>query len=195
MSGYPAVLTIPDDNKVANWRPLLHWLMVVPHLVVGYVLLIVSEILGVLSWLIIVFTGKLPAGLANFQIMILRYGARMMGFYFGLTEQYPPFSFDSVADDPGDHPIRVSVRPQLDGRNRLTVLIRILMLIPLVVVAVVFEFIAAVIGLLAWFAVLFTGRYPTGMRDFMIGIGRYFVRYYAYALLLTDEYPPFNINE
>lgn len=194
-SSYPAVLTIPDDNKVANWRPLAHWIMVIPHYIVSYVLQIVSQVLALVSWFIIVITGKLPEGIANFQIMATRYNTRVFGWFIGMTEEYPPFTFDAVQDDPGDHAIGVSINPELEDRNRLTVLLRIFWLIPVMVVGIVWAIIAEIIAFLAWFAVLFTGRYPNGMRNFMIGAGRFFLRVTAYGLLLTDEYPPFNTNE
>ena len=55
--------------------------------------------------------------------------------------------------------------------------------------------IAAVLMFVAWFAVLLTGRYPNGMRNFLIGTSRYMTRVNVYGSLLTDQYPPFNIGE
>lgn len=193
-SGYPVQLTYPESNKVANWRPLAHWLMVIPHYIINYVLTIVAEVILVISWLIIVFTGKLPAGLANFLIMCIRYSTRMNGFFVGLTEDYPPFTFDSAAEDPGDHSISLSVQPQLEGRSRLSVFFRIIMAIPLLIVGIVYAMIMTILMLLAWFAVLFTGSYPEGMRNFVIGSSRFFTRLTVYVFLLTDEYPPFDMS-
>lgn len=193
-SSYPVQLTYPESNKVANWRPLAHWLMVIPHYIINYVLTIVAEVMLVISWLIIVITGKLPEGIANFLVMAIRYSTRMNGFFVGLTEDYPPFTFDSVADDPGDYSISLSIQPQLEGRNRLTVFFRIIMAIPLLIVAIVYGFIMAILMILAWFAVLVTGSYPEGMRNFVIGASRYFTRLTVYVFLLTDEYPPFDMS-
>lgn len=193
-SGYPAVLTVSGDNRVANWRPLAHWIMVIPHSIVAYVLGIVSNVIALVSWFIIVFTGRLPEGLATFQIMANRYSTRVMGFLIGMTEEYPPFTFDTVAQDPGDHAIGVSITPALEDRNRLTVLLRIIWAIPVLIVGALWMVLANVVAIIAWFAVLFTGRYPEGMRNFMIGVGRYLVRMSAYLLLLTDEYPPFGTD-
>ena len=169
--------------------------MVIPHYIINYVLSIVSQVMALVSWLIIVVTGKLPEGIANFQIMALRYAHRMNMFLFGLTEDYPPFTFDTVASDPGDYSIQLSIQPQLEGRSRLTVFFRLFMIIPLAIVAMVIFFGVAIVALIAWFAVLFTGTYPAGMRNFVIGAMRYGARVNAYAFLLTDEYPPFNLDE
>ena len=192
--GYPVVLTVADNNKVANWRPLAHWLLVIPHYIINYVLQIVSQVLAVVCWFIIVITGKLPEGLANFQIMYMRYSTRMTGFLLGMTEDYPPFTFDSVAQDPGDYAIGLTVVPELEDRNRLTVALRLLWMIPAAIVTAVFSIIAMIVSLVAWFAVLFTGTYPEGMRNVMIGVGRNVARLSAYVLLLTDEYPPFSLD-
>ncbi len=72
---------------------------------------------------------------------------------------------------------------------------RLILLIPLYIVGYVFFLIAAFLAFLAFFAVLFTGRYPEGMRNFVIGTFRYFTRLSAYAFLLTDQYPPFSTSE
>ncbi len=192
--GYPAQLSFPESNEVANWRPLVHWLMVVPHWIILYVISSVSGIISFVAWFIILFTGKLPEGMANFMIMNQRYTARTTGFLVGLTEDYPPFGFDTTADDPGDHSITLSVQADLDDRNRLTVFFRIIMIIPLVVVSYIYMLIASVVAFVAWFAVLFTGRYPSGMRNFMIGVSRYMTRVNVYVTLITDEYPPFNTD-
>ena len=86
-------------------------------------------------WLMILFTGKLPDGLANLQVLYLRYQVRAYTYVLFMREEYPPFSFDSTAADPGDDPrVRVDIRPQLTDRNRLTAFFRIILVIPHLVV-------------------------------------------------------------
>ncbi len=194
-AGYPVQLTVPESNEVAKWRPLVHWLMAIPHLIILGLLQNVNAIIVMISWFIIVVTGKLPEGMANIMIMYQRYAARTIGFFVWLTEDYPPFSFDTVADDPGNHSIQLSVQAELDGRNRLTVFFRLILLIPLLVVGYVFYLIVVFLTFVAWFAVLFTGHYPEGMRNFVIGKFLYLMRLGAYAFLLTDQYPPFSTSE
>ncbi len=70
---YPATFTLDAPERVANWRPLVHWVLAIPHLAIVYVVGVVSEVVAVISWFAILFTGRLPAGLANFQAMYLRY--------------------------------------------------------------------------------------------------------------------------
>ena len=152
----------------------------------------VSRVVGVISWFAILFTGKLPEGLANVQAMYLRYTLRTYTFAGFMREEYPPFAFDTTATDPGDDPrVRVDIQPQLTDRNRLTAFFRIILVIPHLVVLAVLTFAAGVVTLIAAFAVLFTGHWPTGMRDFVINVNRWSLRVQAYLLLLTDAYPPF----
>ena len=64
--GYPARLTVSDDNAIARWRAFVHIFMVIPHLIIMYLLSIVSQVVGLISWFVILFTGKMPEGLFNF---------------------------------------------------------------------------------------------------------------------------------
>ena len=101
---YPATLAYDPPDRIANWRPLVQWILAIPHYIVLYVLRIVAEVLAVVSWFIIVFTGRLPEGIANFQAMYLRYQARTFTYAGFLEEEYPPFGFDMLGADPGDYP-------------------------------------------------------------------------------------------
>ena len=127
---YPATIDVRTPDRLANWRPLVQWILAIPHLIIAAALEYVAGAVAIVSWFVILFTGKLPAGLANFQIMILRYSARAE-FYAGfLYEEYPPFDFSMTANDPGGSPVDLVVRPALEDRNRLTVGLPILWVIP-----------------------------------------------------------------
>jgi len=194
-ASYPATLTFDPPEKVANWRPLVNWLLAIPHFVVLYGLNLLSRVIGLVSWFVIVFTGALPEGLANMQVMYMRYSTRTNLFAAFLKEEYPPFSFSTTPADPGDDArVRIDITPQLANRNRLTVAFRIILVIPQVIV-LIFLFLASFVAvLISFFAVLFTGHWPEGLRDFVIKVTRWGLRVQAYFLLLTDEYPPFVLD-
>ena len=195
IGSYPATLTFDPPEKVANWRPLVNWLLAVPHFIVLYALQIMSRVVGVISWFAIVFTGKLPEGLANVQIMYIRYNLRTYTFVAFMREEYPPFGFGMSSSDPGDDPrVRVDIQPQLTDRNRLTTFFRIILVIPHLIVVAALFIAAAVVTIIAFFAVLFTGKWPVGMRDFVVKVWRWGLRVNAYFVLLTDEYPPFALD-
>jgi len=192
---YPARFSFDSPERIANWRPLVQWLLAIPHWLVIYGLEIVARVLAVISWFAILFTGRLPAGLANFQSMFLRYYIRTATYAGFLRAEYPPFGFTTSPADPGDDPrVRVELVPQLENRNRLTTAFRLILVIPHVVVLALLGIAVFVVVVIALFAVLFTGRWPAGMRDFVLGVARWWLRVDAYLLLLTDDYPPFSLS-
>lgn len=111
-----------------------------------------------------------------------------------LHSSYPPFAFDMTADDPGRTPASVSVQPELEGRNRLTTLVRLILAIPAMLFALIVGIIALVCHLLGLLAVLFTGRWPSGLRGWVVSVMGVDLRLNAYLSLLTDEYPPFSLD-
>ena len=191
---YPVDLELDAPAEIANWRPLVQWLLDVPHLLITNVLGNVGGVIGVISWFAIVFTGRLPEGLANFQCMVIRYSARTYSYALWLREPYPAFDFSMSPTDPGGDPLRVDIRAQLENRNRLTVALRLIWAIPIALFLAVVSIAAMVVSFIAFFAVLFTGRWPEGMRRFIVGTGRAGVRVSAYFYLLVDDYPPFSTS-
>jgi small-conductance mechanosensitive channel len=194
-SSYPATLTFDPPEKVANWRPLLNWLFAIPHFVILYGLRILAQVVGIISWFVILFTGELPENFANIQAMYMRYELRTYTYALFMREEYPPFAFAMTPTDGGEEPrVGVEFRPQLADRNRLTVGFRIILVIPQVIALFVLQIVAFVLIVIAFFAVLFTGRWPEGMRTTVLNITRWYLRVQTYWLLLTDEYPPFTLE-
>src|SRR5437867_2865598 len=128
---YPATFELDAPEEIANWRPLVQWILAIPHLVIANVLSNVANVIAVVSWFAIVFTGKNPEGLSNFGCMVIRYQTRAVSYAGWLRDKYPAFEFTMTPDDPGTDPVRVQFRPQLDDRNRLTVGLRFLWIIPI----------------------------------------------------------------
>jgi len=187
-------LQLDAPEEVANWRPLVNWILDIPHLVVANALGNVANLLSVISWFSIVFTGRLPIGIARFQSMILRYEARAYSYLMFLRAPYPQFEYDMTTTDPGSDPLRVDVAPQLENRNRFSVGLRIILIIPILVYTAVIVVATILAVVVAAFAVLFTGRWPRGLRAFTINAGRLTLRVGAYARLLTDTYPSFSLS-
>jgi Domain of unknown function (DUF4389) len=193
---YPATLEVDRADRIANWRPIVQWLLAIPHWAILNALQDLSGIIAIISWFIILFTGKLPETLANLQGLIIRYGNRTYAYAGFLREEYPPFTFETDAPaDPGSYPpVRTGFVSELENRNRLTVGFRIILVIPQVIVLAVLVVAAFVALVIAFFAVLFTGRWPDGLRSFVVGVMRWGTRVSAYFLLLTDTYPPFSLE-
>jgi hypothetical protein len=195
-SSYPATLGFDPPERVANWRPLVNWFLAIPHYVILYGLRLFSQVVGVISWFVILFTGALPESFANVQAMYFRYEARTSLFAAFMEEEYPPFAFTMTSNDAGEDPrVRVDFMPELENRNRLTVAFRLILAIPQIIVLFALLIASAVVTFIALFAVLFTGRWPEGMRNFVINVTRWYLRVSAYTALLTDAYPPFAFEE
>ncbi|HEX6424327.1 MAG TPA: DUF4389 domain-containing protein [Acidimicrobiales bacterium] len=192
---YPATFAVDTPESITNWRPLVQWLLAIPHFIVLYALGVLSQVVAVIAWFVILFTGKLPEGLAGVQHLYVRYANRTYAYAGFLREEYPPFAFDTTADDPGDYAlVRTAFTPAYEDRNRLTVAFRFILVIPHAIVLGVLAFVAYLLVLVNVFVVLFTGSWSAGMRDFVVGTLRWATRLNAYQLLLTDEYPPFSLD-
>jgi hypothetical protein len=193
MTMEPVVLELDAPPEVANWRPLVSWLLAIPHWFIVSVLGGVSQVLVVISFFTVLFTRKIPDGIYNFQAMYLRYSWRTMSYTMFMRESYPPFEFEMTTADPGDDPAKLSIAEQGE-LNRWLPLVKWLLLVPHFFVLVFLAIGAIFVWIAAFFAVLFTGRWPAGMRDYMIGIERWSTRVNAYLYLMRDEYPPFSLQ-
>jgi hypothetical protein len=138
--------------------------------------------------LMIVFRQRYPRWWFDFAREFTRFGARIGAYVALLTDAYP-----STEDEQAVH-IELDY-PDATELNRFLPLVKWFLAIPHYIVLSVLTFAAFFAVVFAWFAILFTGRYPEGLFDFVVGVGRWWLRVMAYAfLLLTDEYPPFSLS-
>ena len=80
----PVTFEFEAPAKVANWRPIVQWFLAIPHWVISQVLGYVSGVLAIISFFAVLFTQHVPAGIHNFQVMVIRYRARVT-MYSGFT--------------------------------------------------------------------------------------------------------------
>ena len=123
-----------------------------------------------------------------------RYPHRLVAYAGFLHEEYPPFDFTPLSADPSPTPTHASYIPSLDDRDRLTVGLRIFWIIPAMLYAIAIILVGLVVHFVSFFVVSVTGRWPTGLRAWVVRSIQVSNRYRAYALLLTDEYPPFSTD-
>ncbi len=192
---YPARFSVDTPERIANWRVLVHWLLIIPHAIIVEILRIVLNPVWFVTWLVAIFTGKIPDVLARFFVMFHRYENRLLAYVLVLTDVYPKAEWSYNDEDPGSYPATTDIEAQLTDRNRLTVLLRPILAIPAFIwYAFMFFVVAPFALLIMFFVLLFTGRWPAGFHRFMVAVINLQLRFFAYMNLLTDRYPPFTLN-
>ena len=186
-------LSVDVDDKIANWRPLVHWLLAIPHLIMLSVLGVIVYVVGLIVWFAVLFTKKSPPGLSALIAMFLRYSERTNSYVLCMHQQYPGFEFDTTLEDPGGYPTSLTLRTD-DEMNRWLVFVKFILLIPHMIVLAFIGFVEMFVLFAAFFAVLFTGRWPEGMARFVNGVRLWNLRVSWYILYQTDQYPPFSLS-
>jgi uncharacterized membrane protein len=137
---------------------------------------------------LLVLRHKYPRWWFDFNVQLLRLETRINAYVFLLRDEYP-----SVDEEQSVHLDVVYPDAQRD-LNRWLPLVKWFLAIPHYIVLIFLDIAGLVVVIIAWFAILFTGRYPRGMFDFVVGVMRWNLRVAAYAFLLsTDRYPPFSL--
>jgi len=149
----------------------------------------ISAGLALATMLMIVFRMRYPRWWFDFARELTRLSARVGAYLFLLTDRYP-----STVDEQSVH-LEIDYPDVERDLNRWLPLVKWLLAIPHYIVLAILVAIGVIVWVIAWFAILFTGRYPRGLFDFMVGVGRWGLRVNAYAfLLVTDRYPPFSLS-
>jgi hypothetical protein len=201
------------DPGLSRWLWLVKWLLAIPHYIVLFFLWLAFLVLTVVAFFAILFTGRYPRGIFDFNVGVLRWTWRVAFYSYGAlgTDRYPPFTLDEAPDYPATLELAYPER-----LSRGLVLVKWwLLAIPQYIVVGVFlgggyaaaeatDWVwaigleAGLIGTLVLFAavaLLFTTRYPRGIFDFVLGLDRWVARVAVYAGLMTDSYPPFRLDQ
>lgn len=191
-SGVPVDVSLDAPLEVARWRPLVAWLLAIPHFVVLYVMGIVAEICMLIAFFSVLFTKRVPPGVHGFIVRYYRYAWQVYSYMLFMRESYPEWASQAGDVDPGVDPARVTIR-RADELQRWAPLYKWILAIPHFIVLMVLIIGAFLAVVIAWFAVLITGRWPEGLRNYLVGVARWSMRVNAY-ILLRDEYPPFALD-
>ncbi len=213
---YPLALRGELDPGLGRWLWLVKWLLAIPHYIVLAFLWLGFWIVSFIAFFAILFTGRYPRGLFEFNVGVLRWTWRVSFYsYWALgTDRYPPFTLGPAPDYPAtlevEYPERLS---------HWLPLVKWLLAIPHLILVGIFlggwgwgwwdwgwggnnhEFwgigAAGLVGILVFIAaivLLFTGRYPRSLFDFILGLDRWAFRVIVYIALMTDRYPPFRLD-
>jgi Domain of unknown function (DUF4389) len=178
----PVLVSFAPAGRQRRFDTWLRIILVIPHLVVLWALLIAAEVVVFISWFAALFTGEMPAWAHPFVTGTLRWQTRVYGYLFLLTDRYPPFSLEDEA-----YPVRLATaRTKL---NRFAVLFRLLLVIPAGIVAAVATEGLLIASFFIWLIALITGRVPAAAHSAVGSVIRYQARYYGYFFMVTGEYP------
>jgi hypothetical protein len=187
---YPARFDVEYPEQLSRWKIFVKWLLAIPHFLIVWLLQGVAGILVIVAFFAVLFTKKWPRGLFDFMLQIERWTMNTVVYALTLQrDEYPPFSGEA-----GEYPVRLEVDYD-ENLSRWLIFVKWLLVIPHLIVLVFLSIAAYVVVFIAFFAILFTGRFPRGMFDFVTGVLRWTIRVQAYAhWLMTDRYPPFSLK-
>lgn len=157
----------------------------IPHTIVVGALTYAAQLLAVVQWFIILFTGKRNQGIWNFTNGVLNWAGRAWAYTGLMYDTYPAFAFEGAGE-----PVRYGLVYE-ESADRLTNALRFIWAIPAAIIGIVLVIAGEVLSIVCWFAILFTGKQPRGMFDFLLKVHRFMVRLNGYTLLLTDTYPKY----
>lgn len=207
---YPVSVEGTMDEDLSRWKWLVKWFLAIPHAIVLMFLFLGVIFASIAAWFAILFTGKYPRALFDYNVGVLRWGWRVGYYAFSVlgTDKYPPFSLE---DDP-DYPARLAVEyPEKLSRGLVLIKSWLLALPHLLILGVFlggsyswtgaegnmevsFPGLISVLVFIAAIVLLFTGKYPDALYNLVMGLNRWVYRVYGYVLLMTDDYPPFRLD-
>jgi hypothetical protein len=182
--GYPLRYDVEYPEELSRWLIFVKWLLAIPHFIILY--LITAANLPIAALLTILFRRKYPRWWFDFLVALLRYEYRIGAYVFLLRDDFPALEEEQAVHLEVDYPT---------SPNRWLPLVKWLLAIPHIIVLLFLIIGALVATVIAWFAILFTKRFPRGLFDFVVGVNRWGLRVNAYAFyLFTDKYPPFSFQ-
>lgn len=187
-AGFPLQYEVEYPERLSRLLIFVKWLLAIPHMLIVYALGYAAAVITFIAFFAILFTRRYPRGLFDFVVNVNRWSANVTAYTSLFRDEYPPFSWE-----PGRYPVTYEVEYP-EQLNRWLPLVKWLLAIPHYVVLLVLGIIALFVWFIAWFAILFTGRFPRGMFDFLVGYLRWEYRVGVYVNLLVDSYPPFSLR-
>ena len=207
---YPARLEIDYPERLSSVKTLFRIILVIPIAVVAALLTgslvgvetasesannvieglaVTGGVLFLATLLMLLFRRKYPRWWFDWNLELSRFTTRVVAYLGLLRDEYPSTDEQQAVHLDLDYP------DAAQDLNRFLPIVKWILVIPHYIVLAVLAVAAVIVTVIAWFAIIFTGSYPRGMFEFVVGVGRWSLRVEAYAfLLITDRYPPFSLK-
>jgi hypothetical protein len=187
---YPVNFDVEYQESYSRATTFFRGILIVPqYLIVNYGVAVIARLLALYSVFTLLFAKRHPRSGFATQVWIQRWQANFGAYILFLRDRHPPFS-----GEPGQYPVAYDVAEPAELSRGLP-LVKWLLAFPHYIVLIILYLAVAFCVFIAWFAILFTGRYPRSFFNFVVGVQRWQVRVSAYAFfLLTDRYPPFSFE-
>jgi hypothetical protein len=204
---YPVRLRVQRAERYSRLTTFFRGIMMIPHVIwwIGYS--IAAGFVTLYAWFAILAKGRYPQGSLEWQERYLRYTSRIGAFYWLLTDRFPPFH---GRDEEGAYPLVAYSIERPEHLSRLTTALRVpdvitnvltrispvtalveLYLLPAYIVVFFLWLFGLLVSIVAWFAILVTGRFPATLFELIELPYRYSIRLQSFGNLVTDRYPWF----
>jgi hypothetical protein len=195
------------DPDLSRWKWLVKWVLAIPHFVVLLFAWIAFAVLTIVAFFAVAFIGRYPRRIFDFNVGVMRWSWRVAFYATSVvgTDRYPPFTLKDT-----DYPARLDVAYPARLSRRLVLVKSWLLAIPHLLIVCAFtggwgpdtdwgfvfsDGLLGLVGFIAALGLLFTGRYPVGLFNLIMGMMRWVHRVIVYVVLMTDHYPPFRLDQ
>ncbi len=186
---YPAQYSVEYPESSNRLTALFRLILILPIAVIYYFVYQISGALLLPLVLMLLFRKKYPRWWFDVNLALARFEVRVGAYFALLRDEYP-----STDEEQSVH-LDIEYPDAQNNLNRFLPLIKWLLALPHWVIILVLSVVFLIVTIIAWFAILITGKYPRPLFDFVVGYGRWTYRTLAYAFLLTtDRYPPFRFG-
>jgi len=182
---YPIRQNVTDDLARNRVTVFFRLILAIPHLVWLSLWTVAGVVVWPIDWIWTLVAGRSPDWAHNFFVALSRYTVHVSAYLFLAADPFPGFM-----GDPG-YPVDLEVEPPAEQRRVIT-LFRPILVIPMLIVAGVLRYLMEIVGIIAWFYILFTGRMHEGMRNILTFSIGFNARTHGYLAFLTERYPPFS---